>query len=36
MTTTAASGRTDISSGVQANPIWRWLFYAVMIGASST
>lgn len=34
MTTTAAPGRIDTSSGVASNPVWRWLFYVVMVIAA--
>jgi multiple sugar transport system permease protein len=32
MTTTTRSTKSDVSSGVKTNPVWRWVFYAVMIG----
>jgi multiple sugar transport system permease protein len=34
MTATVAPGTTDTSSGVRANPVWRWLFYVAMLTAS--
>ncbi|MEN8234075.1 MAG: carbohydrate ABC transporter permease [Actinomycetota bacterium] len=29
--TTTKSSRSDVSSGVRANPVWRWVLYAVMV-----
>lgn len=31
MTANAAQSRTEVSSAVKNNPVWRWLFYLVMI-----
>ena len=34
MTTSATPGKTDVSSAVRSNPVWRWRFSVVMIAVS--